>query len=67
MKNLIILMAEPNAFAIFFGAILILVGLPMFLFGIIQYPSSLGFSILALSIFMLILGAFFIIIMLTQK
>jgi hypothetical protein len=62
-------MAEPKAFAIIFAIILILVGLPMLLFGILQYSSNqlLGSSVLAISIFMLVLGAFFLIIILTQK
>jgi len=62
-------MAEPNAFAIIFAVILILIGLPMLLFGIFQYPSqpSFGSSLIALSILMLFLGAVFIIVILTQK
>jgi hypothetical protein len=62
-------MAEPQAFAIFFAVILILVGLPLLLFGILEYSSSpgIGSSILAMSILMLVLGASFLIIILTQK
>jgi hypothetical protein len=62
-------MAEPQALSILFAVILILVGLPLLLFGMLQYSSSpaLGSGILAMSIFMLVLGVFFIIIILTQK
>ena len=62
-------MVESQAFAIFFAIILILVGLPLFLFGLLYYSSSpsLGSTVLAMSIFMLVLGAFFMIILFTQK
>lgn len=62
-------MAEPQAFAIFFAVILIIVGLPLLLFGVLQYSSnpSIGSLVLAISIFMLILGVFFLMIILTQK
>lgn len=62
-------MAEPQAFAIFFALILILVGMPLLLFGALQFSSnpSIGSIVLALSIFMLILGVFFLIVLLTQK
>ena len=62
-------MAEPQAFAIFFALICILVGLPLLLFGVVEYSSfpEIGSGVLAVSIFMLVLGAFLLIIILTQK
>jgi hypothetical protein len=63
-------MTEPQAFSIFFSVILILIGLPLLLFGILQYSSSppeIGVGILGIGAFMLILGTFFLIIILTQK
>lgn len=61
-------MVEYQAFAISFAVVLILVGLPMLLFGILVYPSQpeLGSTILASSILMLILGVIFIITILSQ-
>jgi hypothetical protein len=62
-------MVEYKAFVLLFGAVLMLVGLPMLLFGLMEYPSSpgIGSIILTMSIFMLLIGAFFIIILITQK
>jgi len=62
-------MAEPQAFALIFSVILLLVGLPMLLFGILQYISqpSTGFFLLGLSISMLFLGTIFLMVILTQK
>ena len=62
-------MAEPQLFALVFSVSLILVGLPMLLFGILQYIAqpSTGFAILGLSIAMLFIGGVFLMILLTQK
>jgi hypothetical protein len=62
-------MVEYKAFVLLFGAVLMLVGLPMLLFGLMEYPSSpgIGSIILTMSIFMLLIGTFFIIILITQK
>ena len=62
-------MAEPNAFVILLALVLILLGVPLLLFGILEYPisSTIGSSVLSLSIFMLVLGAFFILLILNQK
>jgi hypothetical protein len=62
-------MVEYKAFTLLVGAVLVLVGLPMFLFGLLQYSSSteIGFGILSISSFMLLMGVFFIIVLLTQK
>jgi len=62
-------MVEYKAFALAFAALLIAIGLPMLLFGLFQYASSpgMGFGILAISVFMLLMGGFFIVILITQK
>ena len=62
-------MAEPQALVILFAFVLILVGIPLLLFGILECQSSMaiGSSVLSLSIFMLVLGSFFVIFILTQK
>ncbi|MEM5778025.1 MAG: hypothetical protein QXK49_00125 [Candidatus Aenigmatarchaeota archaeon] len=62
-------MAEPIAFAMIFVIILILLGIPLLLYGLLQYRSQpeIASSILALSIFMLLLGVIFLIVILTHK
>jgi hypothetical protein len=62
-------MTDPKAFSLFFSLILILVGLPLFLFGILKYSTdiNIGTGILGIGIFMLALGGFFLLILLTQK
>lgn len=62
-------MAEPKAFSIFFSLVLILVGIPLLLFGILEYSSDINFGtgILGISIFMLMLGVIFLVVVLSQK
>jgi hypothetical protein len=62
-------MAEPKAFSIFFSLALILVGVPLLLFGILEYSSdiNIGTGILGISIFMLMLGVIFLVVVLSQK
>jgi len=62
-------MVETQAFSLFFSLILILIGVPLLLFGLLQYNSQPGIAstILALSIFMLLLGVIFLIVILTHK
>jgi len=62
-------MVESQAFSILFALILILVGLPLLLFGLLEFNSSPGlrYPILAISVLMLLTGGFFIIILFTQK
>lgn len=62
-------MADPKAFSIIFSLVLILVGIPLLLFGILEYSSDInvGTGILGISIFMLMLGVIFLIVVLSQK
>jgi hypothetical protein len=62
-------MVEYKAFTLLFAALLILIGVPMLLFGLLEYPSSpgTGSAVLTISIFMLLMGVFFIIVLITQK